>query len=170
MTVVFQVSIRRTTKLQLEGPMIQTPAKRMSAALKLEPVPVLKATGFAGTFPRYRRERPIAVQFLAVFYDKAATHFFLEFGVHDRGDKLTSWGEVVPGSKLHLEHARFDQRARLQARCGGGSMAADWFAFGSFSEDAQFRDLARSVAKLLPQIEDWLSCGAVGPNVSQNGL
>jgi Domain of unknown function (DUF4304) len=149
--------------------MSETAAKRMTAALKLELVPMLKAQGFAGMFPRYRRNRPAAVQFLAIFYDKTATHFFLEFGSHERGNKQTSWGEVVPESKLTLEHVRFDHRARLQARGGGGSVAADWFAFGSLSESEQFRDLAASVARLLPQIEAWSEVGAVGPNISPNG-
>jgi hypothetical protein len=148
--------------------MIQTPAKRMSAALKLELVPALKARGFVGQFPRFRRDRPGTVQFLAIFYDKDATRFFLEFGSHERGDKTTSWGEVVPECKLVLEHVRFDHRARLQARCEGGSLAADWFAFGAFLEDSEFRSLAASVSKLLPQVEAWLESGIVSPNVSPN--
>lgn len=110
------------------------------------------------------------VEFLAIFYDKAGTRFFLELGAHERGDKLTNWGEVVPESKLMLEHVRFEQRARLQARCIGGSLETDWFAFGSLIEDAQFVEVAGSVAKLLPQVEAWFESGIVGPNVSPNGI
>ncbi|MBL8484203.1 MAG: hypothetical protein JNJ60_18545 [Rhodocyclaceae bacterium] len=149
--------------------MMQTPSQRMSAALKTELIPALKAMGFAGTFPRYRRERPASIQLLAIFYDKAGICFFLEFGAHERGDKLTSWGEVVPESKLLLEHVRYDQRARLQARCGGGSVAADWFAFEACTEDAQFRALAAEVAQRLPQVELWFESGNAGTNISPNG-
>ncbi|MDD2760098.1 MAG: hypothetical protein PHH11_07375 [Methylomonas sp.] len=141
----------------------------MSAALKRELVPILEAYGFTGTFPRYRRERPTSILFVTIFYDKSATAFCLEFGAHERGDKLTSWGELIPENGLMLEYVPFDQRARLQARCDGGSVAADWFAFGRLSDDAQFRDLAASVTRLLPQVEAWFELGTVGPNVSPNG-
>lgn len=151
-------------------PVTPSSAQHMSAALKVELVPALKAGGFDGTFPRYRRVRPAAIELLAIFYDKAATCFFLEFGAHERGDKHASWGEVVPESKLSLEHVGFQRRARLRARCSGGSLANDWFAFGAFSEESQFRELAASVANLLPQVEQWLERGTVGTNVSPNGL
>jgi hypothetical protein len=142
----------------------------MSAAMKSQFEPVLKARGFAGSFPRYRRNRPAEVQLLAIFYDKAASRFFLEFGAHERGDKTTSWGEVVPESKLLLEHVHFDRRARLQARCNGGSIAEDWFAFETFSEEGQFHELAESLIQLLPQVEAWFESGAVGPNILPNRL
>lgn len=142
----------------------------MTTALKRHLAPVLMTAGFAGTFPRYRRLGPDSIHFLLVAYDKEATAFFLEFGAHPRGELQTSWGELVPEDKLLLEHVPFQQRARLQARCGGGSMPQQWFQFGSFAADeSAYAMLALHVSKLLPQLESWLASAAVGPNVAPNG-
>jgi hypothetical protein len=99
------------------------------------------------------------------------TAFHLEFGVHPRGEKLTSWGEVFPEEKLILEHVLFPERARLQARRNGyNSMEEDWFSFGAYgSEMAPYAALASTVAGMLPQIEDWFAHRTAGPNVSLYG-
>jgi len=146
-----------------------TPARRMSKALKSELVPALNAAGFVGSFPRFRRHADVAVQFLSVQYDTAGTAFFLEFGSHPPGPKITSWGEVVPEEKLMLEHVPFDSRARLQVRSSSGSGVEDWFQFGHFGENpAPYTLLAASAAAMLAQAEDWLATQQVGPNVSPN--
>jgi len=142
----------------------------MSKALKSALVPALNTAGFAGTFPRFRRNSDVDVQFLSVQYDTAGTAFFLEFGSLPSGPKLTSWGEVVAEHQLTLEHIPFDTRARLQARPDRGSVVDDWFQFGHFGEDvASYTVLAASVAAMLPQVEDWLATQQLGPNVSPNG-
>jgi len=150
--------------------MSHSPARRMSIALKRQLVPALKELGFSGTFPRYRRETPNAIELLAVWYDKAATAFFLEFGTHARGDKQTSWGELVPEAKLLLEHVPFNKRIRLQARCSGGSMPRDWFQFGAFGDDeADYNTLAQRVTSHLPQVEAWFRSAEIGPNLRAMG-
>lgn len=150
--------------------MPDTPARRMSKALKRELVPSLERLGFGGKFPRYRREMPGAIEFLAIWYDNAATAFFIEFGTHARGDKQTSWGELVPEAKLMLEHVPITARLRLQADCSGGSITQHWFQFGAFGEDgARYDALARRVAALLPQVEAWFRSGERGPNLHRNG-
>ena len=147
-----------------------TPARRMSEALKSKFVPVLKAAGFSGTFPRFRRNSETSIQFLSIQYDKAGTALFLEFGNHPPGDKNTSWGEIVPEGKLVLEHIPFDSRARLQAQTGRGSIEKDWFHFGDFKEDAaSYNKLAESIAIMFSQVESWLSTQQFGPNVHQIG-
>lgn len=149
--------------------MADSAAKRMNRALKRALVPALAAAGFAGRYPRYRRVEAARIAFVAVFHDKAGTRFFLEFGTHERGDKRTSWGDVVTEDALLLEHVPFDRRARLQARTGRGSVDADWFAYGSFDDDAAFDALAQAVAAMLPQVERWLADGTTGPNVHATG-
>jgi hypothetical protein len=147
-----------------------TPARRMSKALKSELVPALNTAGFFGAFPRFRRNSDAAVQFLSVQYDKAGTAFFLEFGSHPLGSKITTWGEVVPEIELILEHVPFDSRARLQARSSRGSVVEDWFQFGHFGDEAaSYTKLAASTVAMLPQVENWLATQQAGPNVSPNG-
>lgn len=140
-------------------------ARQMTAALKRELVPALLGRGFTGAYPRYRRETATTIEFVAIFYDKPGTRFFLEFGAHARGDKQTSWGEVVPEAKLTLEHVALDRRARLQVRGGRGSTSEDWFDC-RFDAEAQCQALAAQVAALLPQVEAWLERDELGPNVS----
>ena len=150
--------------------MPDTPARRMSKALKREFVPALRRQSFEGSFPRYRRETPNAIEFLAIWYDKAATAFFIEFGTHVRGDKQTSWCEIVPEAKLILEHVPFTARLRLQADCSGGSSTENWFRFGAYGEDdSAYEALAHSVAALLPQVEAWFRSAELGPNLHRNG-
>lgn len=147
-----------------------SPAKRMTAALKRRLIPALTATGFDGRFPRYRRVRGDVIHLLMIAYDKAAESFFLEFGAHPRGDKHTTWGEIVPEDKLLLEHVLFQQRARLQERCDGGSLPDQWFRFAECGEDDDAYDrLAAQVAGMLPQMEAWFMGGGGGLNVSPNG-
>jgi len=143
----------------------------MSKALKSALVPALKAAGFVGAFPRFRRSSGEQIQFVSVQYHWAQTAFFLEFGSHPAGPKLTSWGELVPEDKLILEHVQVDYRARLQAQVGRGSVLEDWFQFGSFGQDfAAYTELATGIAALFPQIEAWFSTQQQGPNVYRMGL
>ena len=147
-----------------------TPTRHMTQALKRELVPVLRAAGFPGTFPRFRRDRGQSIEFLSVQYDKAGTAFILEFGSHPPGPKATSWGELVPEDRLLLEHVPLDSRARLQARPGRMSLWDDWFQFGKFGQEAAaYSRLAASVAGMLPQVEAWLATRQSGPNVSPYG-
>lgn len=146
-----------------------SPTKRMTVALKHHVVPLLQASGFVGTFPRFRRRGTQGLHFVLFAYDKAGTALFLEFGVHPFGAKRTSWGETVQEDKLMLEHVPFMERARLQARVGGGSLPDQWFHFGHFQEDDDpYAALAITLGDLLGQIEDWFGCGTAGPNISRN--
>lgn len=145
----------------------KSPTQQMSAALKAVLVPELKAAGFGGSFPRYRRDRRDVVDFVNVQYDKEGTAFFLECASHPAGEKMTSWGELVPHDALRLEHAPMEKRARLQREVSGaGSMAVDWFSHAGFGDDAQaYRVLAASVTGLYRQIEAWLARAEIGPNL-----
>ncbi|WP_113957315.1 DUF4304 domain-containing protein [Roseimicrobium gellanilyticum] len=149
-----------------------TPAKLMNKAIKAELVPALNAAGFIGKYPRLQKFSGDYIYFLSINQNKPGTAFFLEFGIHPRGEKLTSWGEVVPEEKLMLEHVLFPERARLQARKNGhSSVEEDWFSFQAFGSDlALYSGLASSVAGMLPQMEDWFAHQTAGPNVSPCGL
>ena len=150
--------------------MAANPAREMTAALKRLLVPSLTSAGFEGRFPRFCRRVGGTLQFLAVFFDKQNTAFFLEFGAHPCGEKLTSWGEVVPEEKLLLEHVLFNRRARLQANCEGGSMVDQWFCFAAYETEKEYNALAELVAGMLPQVEAWFASALVGPNLSANGF
>ncbi len=145
-----------------------SPARQMTAALKRTLVPALERSGFSGTFPRYRRTTASVVHLLMIAYDKEGASFHLEFGGHPSGDKRTSWGEVVPADKILLEHVPFTERARLQARCDGGSVPSQWFRFDRLSATADYDALAIRVAGMMPQVEDWIASGIEGPNISPN--
>ena len=133
--------------------MSDTPARHMSKALKRELVPSLNQQGFVGSFPRYRRETSDAIEFLAIWYNKAATAFVVEFGTHARGDKQTSWGETVPETKLILEHVPFNHRLRLQEDCSCGSTPGDWFQFGGLGEDvAAYKGLAQQLRRFFHRL------------------
>lgn len=151
--------------------MTASPVKLMNKAIKAELVPALNAAGFIGKYPRLQRFSGDYIHFLSVNQNKPGTAFFLEFGIHPRGEKLTSWGEVVPEEKLILEHVLFTERARLQVRKNGrSSMEEDWFSFEAFGSDlVLYSGLALSVAGMLPQMEEWFANQTEGPNVSACG-
>lgn len=150
--------------------MSKSPSQQMSAALKAVLVPVLNESGFDGRFPRYRRDRAEVLHFISMQYDKAGTSFFLEAAWQPPGDKMTSWGELVPQRDLLLEHAPLENRARLQQVGGLSSQPSDWFSYAGRGDDAAgYRAVAAMVAGLLPQVEAWLARGEVGPNLSPYG-
>ncbi|QVL48823.1 MAG: hypothetical protein KFB96_25335 [Thiocapsa sp.] len=131
-------------------------------------VPVLAAAGFVGKSIHFMRLRNDAQDLLSIQYWKYGGSFILEFGRRDRGPLLTAWGPVIPEESLEVAYLPGGDRARLQERDAPSDDTFAGFSFAGFGEDvAKYERLALRVAGDLPQVDAWLSCGEVGPDIAQ---
>lgn len=135
--------------------MAKSPARLMSAALKKELVPGLKALGFEGTFPNFERDAEAGRQLVSVLYHPSGGEFLLEFGVLPEASRPE---EIALSARLATVSVL--ARARLLTESGR------WFNFKRYGADEDaYQGLAGSVSGLLPQIEQWFASGVNGPNV-----
>lgn len=142
--------------------------RAIKAALREILVPHLTLQGYCGTFPEFMRRENNVLHLLSVQFDKYGGGFFLEFAVHGCGDKVTSWGEVVPESKITVAHTPVENRARLQQTGSKISTADQWFRHEAMDARA-CRELVQRVVGMYPQIDAWLRKQVVGANISAPG-
>jgi hypothetical protein len=134
-------------------------------ALRKHLLPQLRELGFNGKTSTFQRANPDSLDLLSIQYWKYGGEFILEFARFERGELLTSWGEVVPEAKLDVAYVSPLDRARLVR--GTRPSGFGGFRFGKFGEDlGSYDQLALEVASLLPQVERWLTRREIGPNIS----
>ena len=100
--------------------MSDSPTRRMSKALKRELVPSLERLGFGGKFPRYRRETPSAIEFLAIWYDNAATAFFNMYR-SPPGFASRQTAQAAASRRTGFISARLEKTRRAMKHWHGGS-------------------------------------------------
>ena len=138
----------------------------MRKAFRKHLVHALAATGFVGKSIHFMRLRDDAQDLLSIQYWKYSGSFILEFGRRGRGPLQTAWGPVIPEESLDVAYLPVGDRARLQERDAPPDTFAG-FSFAGFGEDlAKNERLALRVASYLPQVEAWLSCREVGPDIA----
>jgi len=128
-------------------------------------LPELREFGFIGKSSSFQRAGSEFLDLLSIQYWKYGGEFILEFARRSRGDLLTSWGVLVPESKLDVAYVSPLERARLIMRPRASGFGG--FIFGGFGGDAApYDQLALHVASLLPQVDAWLTLGEVGENIA----
>ena len=122
----------------------------MAKALKIFVVPKIKALGFSGTFPHFRRAMNDKFEFLSFQFNRHGGSFILECGFAKVAD-LPEFAKDFPFEKLNYGLAPAKNRIRIKP--DGIDQEDFWFAYDSFAEENQFDELAKSVSVLLPKIE-----------------
>lgn len=120
----------------------------MLRALREGVVPKLRARGFSGTFPHFRRRGANQIDLLTFQFDKYDGGFVVEIAKCPPEGVRTSWGaEITPG-KVNAHH--INQRLRLGS-AGPGS--DHWFRY---DRGASTNQIAESVLPYLDaQAEPW---------------
>lgn len=126
----------------------------MRKALRKHFLPEMLRLGFVGTRSSFQRLGSDFLDLLSIQYWKYGGEFILEFARRERGDLITSWGELVPESKLEVAYVNPLNRARLVRATNTSNFGG--FQFGTFGNDVAAYDvLAARVAALLVQADNW---------------
>jgi hypothetical protein len=127
----------------------------MEAALKEKVVPVLRARGFTGSLPHFRRILEDRVDLLTVQFDRHGGGFVVEISRCDPGGVTTAWGKHIPAAKARAHDLHPDERHRLGSPRPG--MDGRWFRFEGAMAAAT---AARSVLGHLEEAETWWASAA----------
>ena len=96
----------------------------MIAAIKVHVVPVLKARGFKGSFPHFRRATANGIHLLTFQFDKWGGGFVVEVASCPADGVTMHRGEQIPPAKVTAHHV--NQRLRLGA---SGDQSDHWFRY-----------------------------------------
>ena len=119
----------------------------MIATLKEHVVPVLKARGFKGSFPHFRRITDTGIHLLTFQFDKWSGGFVVEIAACPPGGVTMHWGEQIPPAKVTAQHV--SGRLRLGA---SGDQTDHWFRYdkkGLLSFSDPYEKAAREVLPYL---------------------
>jgi len=129
-------------------------------------VPALRARGFSGTFPHFRRVLPDRVDYLSVQFYSSGGSFVVEIATAGPDGKPLGYGKDLPVAKLNAHY--FSHRLRLGSNRAWGR-ADHWYVFGPRSYDdpkplrpfEHYLAIAREVtADLERQGEPWFLANA----------
>ena len=135
-------------------------------ALKEVFVPVLRARGFRGTLPHFRRVLPDRVDYLTVQFYSSGGSFVVEIASAGPDGKPRNYGKDLPVARLNVGY--FSNRLRLGSNRAAGK-ADHWYVFGPRSYDDpeplrpidHYLAIAREVtADLERQGEPWFLANA----------
>jgi Domain of unknown function (DUF4304) len=108
--------------------------ENMQRAIKHFLVPQIRALGFKGSFPYFKRRGHEEHQMLMIFFNKYGGSFYVEAGrisdqrVRERQQHWASAGKILEESSLTVGHCQPDHRGRLGPE--GFSRNDHWFVFG----------------------------------------
>jgi hypothetical protein len=128
----------------------------MLAALKRVVVPELRARGFRGSTPHFRRERGGCLDLLEIVFSRWGGEFAVELARAPAEGLQQRSGEVIAPAKLRAHHVV----ARLRLGAGAGSDA--WFKFDDVQTPSEFEQVAQ---RILPLLETQGRITGVTPNV-----
>jgi hypothetical protein len=122
--------------------------EKMITTLKQHVVPVLKARGFKGSFPHFRRITDTGIHLLTFQFDKWGGGFVVEVASCPSEGVTMNWGEQIPPAKVTAQHV--SRRLRLGA---SGEQTDHWFRYDrggllSFSDPYE-----RAAREVLPYLD-----------------
>jgi hypothetical protein len=121
--------------------------EKMISALKEHVLPALKARGFKGSFPHFRRATATGIHLLTFQFDKWGGGFVVEIASCPTDGVTMHWGEQIPPAKVTAHHV--SRRLRL----GASSDQSDhWFRYdkrGFLSFGDPYERAAREVLRYL---------------------
>lgn len=122
--------------------------EKMIETLKEHVVPVLKARGFKGSFPHFRRITDTGIHLLTFQFDKWGGGFVVEVAACSAQGVTMHWGEQIPPAKVTAQHV--SRRVRLGA---SDDQTDHWFrsdkrGLPSFSDPYE-----RAAREILPYLD-----------------
>ena len=125
----------------------------MIAALQKCVVPALRAAGFQGTFPDFRRLTEDAIHLLTFQFNKWGGSFVVEVASCPVEGITTHWGEHLPATAVKAINIHPSLRLRLGSN---GEQQDYWFRFdGRFTWNRYERAAKAVLPYLKTQAEDW---------------
>ena len=99
----------------------------MNSVLRARVIPALRERGFRGSMPHFRCVVGDTLRLLTFQFRSSGGSFVVELGRCPAGDFTTSYGAVVPQSKMNVTYLSPRSRFRL----GAPDLPGDyWFDFG----------------------------------------
>lgn len=128
---------------------------KMISALKNIVVPELRAKGFKGSFPHFRRISEDKIDLMTFQFDRYGGGFVVEAAVCSPEGVTFSWGEKVPPNKVTAHDV--NDRLRLNEKNG------QWFRYDVEKESENiYEEVAKEVLKHLIEAEEyWESNGKI---------
>jgi hypothetical protein len=126
----------------------------MDAALREKVVPVLRARGFKGSLPHFRRILPERVDLLTVQFDRHGGGFVVEVSRCSPTGITTSWGKHIPATQATAHDLPPDKRHRLGSPNPGRD--GRWFRF---DEGTSVLAVAESLLGHIEEAEGWWASG-----------
>ena len=127
---------------------------KMVAALREHVVPVLRARGFTGSFPHFRRRTDTAIHLIVFQFHRRGGAFCVEVASCPPDGLETLPGRHIPPSKVQA----WDVHPSLRPRLGSTATKDHWFKFRGFLALNSCSRAARAVLPLLDaQAEEWWS-------------
>ena len=120
----------------------------MNAALRRHLVPALRARGFRGSLPHFRRVLANRIDLLTVQFDKWGGGFIVEISHCGPQGVTTHWGKQIPPAKVTAHD--LNHRHRLGAPAAGED--GRWFRYddGTTAEAA-----ALAATAMLNEADQW---------------
>jgi hypothetical protein len=128
-----------------------SPRELMDLALKASVVPVLRESGFTGSYPHLRRAYATHVDLLAFQFDVNGGGFLIEIARCGVGGITTQIGKHIPASKVRIWDLHANDR--FQIKPGDGTGTSNWFRY----ENGRYGEVANEVLEKLPVAQDYWS-------------
>ena len=137
----------------------------MNRVLREHVVPALRARGFQGAFPHFRRLGAEGTDLLSIQFDRHGGGFVVELGRGPAGNYATPWGRVIPPTRLRALDLSIHERVRMQPGRDGSTLS--WFRYdtGLGSASHACERAAREMLALLPQADAWWSGARKQPSI-----
>ena len=113
--------------------------------LKVAIVPALKARGYTGSFPHFRKMNGDQFDFLSFQFHKFGGSFVVEIGSASRED-LPGFVRSRPFEKLNYSYTPDNKRKRITPE---SSQKDYWYGYSDFNHQNQYTELANFVKVLL---------------------
>ena len=126
----------------------------MNASLKAALVPALRARGFKGSLPHFRRATDARIDLLTIQFDQHGGGFIVEISRCGPEGITTSWGKHIPPNKVTAHDLHLYERHRLGSP--GRDVDGRWYRF----DDGSPTDLiAHELVGHLAEADEWWAAG-----------
>ena len=119
----------------------------MVDALREHTIPLIRAAGFRGTFPHFRRPEPIGIDLVTFQFDRNGGGFLIETSRCGVEGVTLHWGKHVPPEKVSAWDMHPSMRVRLRSTTE--RQGDPWFRFDNGDYERAARLAATSVVEYL---------------------
>jgi Domain of unknown function (DUF4304) len=126
-----------------------TPREQVETVLKALVVPWLRAQGFRGSLPHFRRPAAAGIDLFTFQFDRNGGGFVIEAARCPASGITTPWGKAIPPGKVTAWDMHPDNRVRIKPSEGSGTDT--WFRFDG--SQAAVEACVQQVLAMLPAAE-----------------